>query len=104
MGSPETAYSFGGGRFTGLGMSGGRGRLPCRRCPTSVNASRHFQPSGCFSSSSASAAQGVVNVLVAAGVQAILNFAPTVLDVPDGVWVNNVDLAVELENLSYFIR
>lgn len=52
----------------------------------------------------AHAAQGVVNLLVAAGVQAILNFAPTFLDVPEGVWVNNVDLAVELENLSYFIR
>ena len=42
--------------------------------------------------------------LVAAGVQAILNFAPVVLEVPENVVVNNVDLAVELENLSYFIR
>ena len=38
------------------------------------------------------------------GIQAILNFAPTILQVPDGVVVNNVDLAIELENLSYFIR
>ncbi len=52
----------------------------------------------------ASVAQQVVNELVAAGVQAILNFAPVVLEVPDNVVVNNVDLAVELENLSYFIR
>ena len=51
-----------------------------------------------------SVAQQVVNELVAAGVQAILNFAPVVLEVPDNVVVNNVDLAVELENLSYFIR
>lgn len=50
------------------------------------------------------AAQGVVNELVTHGIQAILNFAPTLISVPDGVWVNNVDLAVELENLSYFIR
>jgi redox-sensing transcriptional repressor len=35
---------------------------------------------------------------------AILNFSPTVLDVPENVVVNSVDLAVELENLSYFIR
>jgi redox-sensing transcriptional repressor len=49
-------------------------------------------------------AQQVVNELVAAGVQAILNFAPVVLEVPEQVVVNNVDLAVELENLSYFIR
>lgn len=52
----------------------------------------------------ASAAQQVVNELVAAGVQAILNFAPVVLEVPEQVVVNNVDLALELENLSYFIR
>ncbi len=52
----------------------------------------------------ASVAQQVVNDLVAAGIQAILNFAPVVLEVPENVVVNNVDLAVELENLSYFIR
>ena len=52
----------------------------------------------------AAVAQQVVNELVAAGVQAILNFAPVVLEVPENVVVNNVDLAVELENLSYFIR
>lgn len=49
-------------------------------------------------------AQEVANNLVQAGVQAILNFAPALLQVPDGVVVNNVDLAIELENLSYFIR
>jgi len=49
-------------------------------------------------------AQEVTNRLVITGIQAILNFAPTILEVPDGVIVNNVDLAIELENLSYFIR
>ena len=44
------------------------------------------------------------NELVGAGVLAILNFAPIVLQVPDNVVVNNVDLAIELENLSYFIQ
>lgn len=52
----------------------------------------------------ANVAQEAANDLVAVGIQAILNFAPTVLQVPDGVVVNNVDLAIELENLSYFIR
>lgn len=50
------------------------------------------------------AAQTVANQLVGAGVQAILNFSPTVLEVPENVYVNNVDLAIELESLSYFIR
>lgn len=49
-------------------------------------------------------AQEVVNEMVEAGIQAVLNFSPVVLDVPKHVVVNNVDLAVELENLSYFIR
>ncbi len=49
-------------------------------------------------------AQEVTNELVEAGIQAILNFAPIILQVPDKVVVNNVDLAIELENLSYFIQ
>ncbi len=49
-------------------------------------------------------AQEVVNTLVSSGIQAILNFSPVVLEVPKNVIVNNVDLAMELENLSYFIR
>lgn len=49
-------------------------------------------------------AQEVANTLIAAGVQAILNFAPAVLHVPERVVVNNVDLAIELENLSYFVK
>lgn len=52
----------------------------------------------------AAAAQEVANVLVAAGISGILNFAPIVLHVPDDVMVNNVNLAIELENLSYFIQ
>ncbi|BDS06390.1 redox-sensing transcriptional repressor Rex [Oceaniferula spumae] len=49
-------------------------------------------------------AQEAVNVLVDAGIQGVLNFSPAVLQVPADVTVNNVDLALELENLSYFVR
>jgi len=49
-------------------------------------------------------AQEVTNSLVAAGITGILNFAPIVLQVPEDVMVNNVNLAIELENLSYFIQ
>lgn len=52
----------------------------------------------------ASEAQEVANQLIEAGVAGILNFAPIVLHVPDEVMVNNVNLAIELENLSYFIQ
>jgi redox-sensing transcriptional repressor len=49
-------------------------------------------------------AQEVANQIIEAGILAILNFAPIILQVPDNVVVNNVDLAIELENLSYFIQ
>ncbi|MEE2942100.1 MAG: redox-sensing transcriptional repressor Rex [Verrucomicrobiota bacterium] len=49
-------------------------------------------------------AQEVANKLIKLGVVALLNFAPIVLSVPDEITVNNVNLAMELENLSYFIN
>lgn len=49
-------------------------------------------------------AQEVVNRLVSCGIQGILNFSPIMLEVPAEVTVNNVDLALELEHLGYFIR
>jgi redox-sensing transcriptional repressor len=52
----------------------------------------------------AAAAQEVANTLVAAGIGGILNFSPIVLSVPEEVMVNNVNLAIELENLSYFTQ
>jgi redox-sensing transcriptional repressor len=52
----------------------------------------------------AAAAQEVANQLIAAGIVGILNFSPIVLSVPEEVMVNNVNLAIELENLSYFIQ
>jgi redox-sensing transcriptional repressor len=47
------------------------------------------------------AAQWVCDLLVAGGVQCILNFAPVVLQVPEDVEVRRVDLAVELQILSF---
>ncbi|HTH06684.1 MAG TPA: redox-sensing transcriptional repressor Rex [Ilumatobacteraceae bacterium] len=49
----------------------------------------------------AHAAQDAADRLVAAGVTSILNFAPVVLAVPRAVEVRKVDLAVELQILSY---
>ncbi len=47
--------------------------------------------------------QEVANKLVLAGVQCILNFAPTSLNVPENIKVKDVDLSRELETLSYFL-
>jgi redox-sensing transcriptional repressor len=49
----------------------------------------------------ADAAQPVTDRLVALGIKAVLNFAPVQLVVPDDVVVKTVNLALELETLSY---
>jgi redox-sensing transcriptional repressor len=49
----------------------------------------------------AAAAQDVCDRLVAAGVTSILNFAPVVLTVPPHVHLRKVDLAAELQILSF---
>jgi redox-sensing transcriptional repressor len=49
----------------------------------------------------AEAAQPVTDRLVALGIKAVLNFAPVQLVVPDDVVVKTVNLALELETLSY---
>ena len=47
------------------------------------------------------AAQDAADALVAAGITSILNFAPIIISVPHGISVRKVDLAVELQILSY---
>jgi redox-sensing transcriptional repressor len=48
-------------------------------------------------------AQAAVNIVVAAGVRAILNFSPGAFKVPRGVKLKNMDLTVSLESLSFFL-
>ncbi len=50
----------------------------------------------------AAAAQDAADRLVAAGITSVLNFAPVVLSVPSSIEVRKVDLAVELQILSYY--
>lgn len=50
----------------------------------------------------AEAAQPVADRMVAAGIRSILNFAPAVLTVPDEVSIRKVDLALELQILSFY--
>ncbi len=49
------------------------------------------------------AAQAVCDQFVAAGVRAIVNFAPVHLEVPPSVWLRVVDLASELESLAFYL-
>ena len=51
----------------------------------------------------APSAQHVLNLVVAAGIKAVLNFSPGALEVPPDVKLKSVDLTVSLENLSFFL-
>ena len=53
-------------------------------------------------STPAPAAQQVADLMVGVGIRSILNFAPVALAVPEGVSVRKVDLAVELQILTYY--
>ncbi len=52
----------------------------------------------------ADAAQSVADLLVEAGIKAILNFAPRSLKVPSGVHLKNENMAIEIESLSYHLN
>ena len=51
----------------------------------------------------AEAAQPVADTVIAAGIRAILNFAPGTLQGPASVKLKNVDLTVSMESLSFFL-
>jgi len=51
----------------------------------------------------AGAAQEIINLLVRAGIKAVLNFAPTRPNVPASVELINIDLSIELEKLAHFL-
>jgi redox-sensing transcriptional repressor len=50
----------------------------------------------------AAQAQQVAEMMVAAGIKGILNFAPVPLKVPEGVYAERIDIASSLEKLAYF--
>jgi redox-sensing transcriptional repressor len=52
----------------------------------------------------ADSAQEVADQLVAAGVRGLLNFAPVSLNVPPDVALSAVDVAVQLEQLSFQVN
>jgi len=49
-------------------------------------------------------AQAVCDTLVDSGICAILNFAPVQMRLRDGVKVKSVDLRINLESLSFFLK
>ena len=51
----------------------------------------------------ATSAQQVLNLVVAAGIKAVLNFSPGTMQAPPDVKLKSVDLTVSLESLSFFL-
>lgn len=51
----------------------------------------------------AESAQQVADVLIAAGVRAILNYAPINLNVPDGIHVQYIDPVIHLQRMTYYL-
>jgi len=49
-------------------------------------------------------AQAVADLIVKSGVKGILNFAPAYLSVPEDVFVENIDMAIALEKVTYFAQ
>lgn len=52
----------------------------------------------------ASAAQEAVDALVRAGVRGIINFAPVQVKVPNGVFLEQIDITLSIEKVAYFAR
>lgn len=48
-------------------------------------------------------AQAVANTLIQAGIQALLNYAPITLMVPSSIRVEQIDPAVHLQHLTYYL-
>ena len=52
----------------------------------------------------AEAAQAVADTLVAAGVKSLISFAPVRLQLPDDIFIEDVDIAAAVESAAYFAR
>ena len=50
------------------------------------------------------AAAGILDQLAAAGVQGVLNFSPVQLKAGTSLFVQNINIAFEIENLFYYVR
>lgn len=52
----------------------------------------------------AASAQRVAESMLAAGIRGFLNFAPTPLHLPDGAYVEEMDITTSMEKVAYFAR
>ena len=50
------------------------------------------------------AAQQILDLMVLAGIKGVLNFAPIYLKAPKDVFINNVNVNIEIETVAYFVK
>lgn len=65
---------------------------------------RLLQPQLAIVAVPASACQRVIDQVVQAGIKGILNYAPYQAQVPDGVWVRDIDPVVALQSMTYYLK
>jgi redox-sensing transcriptional repressor len=68
-----------------------------------VSLIRHAHISVAMITVPATAAQAVADLLVKAEIRAILNYTPTILNVPEGVRVQNIDPVIHLQRMTYYL-
>jgi redox-sensing transcriptional repressor len=51
----------------------------------------------------AKAAQQISEILVKAGIKAILSYAPTPLNLPDGIHVQYIDPIIQLQHMTFYL-
>lgn len=73
--------------------------LPLNRLPQTV---QELGISIAIITTPANAAQSVADQLTAAGIRSVLNFAPTVISVPEQVTLRQVDLSTEMQILAFY--
>jgi redox-sensing transcriptional repressor len=49
-------------------------------------------------------AQGMIDLLVSAGVEAVLNYAPIAAHVPAGVHVRHIDPVLSLQSMTFYVK
>ena len=75
--------------------------LPVQPMTDLPQVARRHEPRLAIISVPAATAQGVADQLIEVGVRGILNFAPIRINAPEGVSVLNIDVAAQLEQLSF---
>jgi redox-sensing transcriptional repressor len=80
-----------------------RGGVPIQDIHELRKLARHDRISIAVIAVPAASAQQVVDLVVASGIKAVLNFSPGTLQVPPDVKLKSVDLTVSLESLSFYL-